>query len=153
MRAHIKKLQSKSEDTRKLIFLGTMVVSMSFVSFVWIYGLGVRFGNPEVKVQADEDIKPFKMFGDSVSSTLKNVSASVGSINMKKDLPSNTEKQIDLIPIDNTSQTSDNQIDLTPTDNTNQTQNEQIDLNSISTNTIQIPDKQIDLTPTDNTKQ
>lgn len=98
MRAHIKKLQSKSEDTRKLIFVGTMIVCMSFVSFVWIYGLGVRFGNPEVKQQADEDIKPFKLFGDSISSTYKNVSASVGKIKLNKDPVATPDKQVDLIP-------------------------------------------------------
>jgi len=136
MRAHIKKLQSKSEDTRKLIFAGTMIVCMSLVSLVWIYGLGVRFGNPEVKIQANEDIKPFKMFGDSISSTLKNVSASVGSIDMKKDLSSNSEKQGDLVPIDNTSQIQNEQTDLTPVNNTNQT-----------------PDKQADSIPIDNTNQ
>ncbi|MEI7688887.1 MAG: hypothetical protein WCI91_01740 [Candidatus Nomurabacteria bacterium] len=136
MRAHIKKLQSKSEDTRKLIFVGAMIVCMSFVSLVWIYGLGVRFGNPEVKQQADEDIKPFKLFSDSISSTYKSVSASVGKISLKQDPIVTTDKQIDLIPKDNTNQTQNEQVNLTPTDNT-----------------VQISDKQVDLIPVENTNQ
>lgn len=106
MRAYIKKIQSKSEDTRRLIFLGSMILCMSFVSFIWIYGLGVRFGNPEVKVQANEDIKPFKLFSNSLSSTLKNVSASVGNINLNKnkDTVVKPEKQINLIPVEYTNQ-------------------------------------------------
>ncbi len=104
MRAYIKKIQSKSEDTRKLIFLGSMILCMSFVSFIWIYSLGIRFGNPDVKVQANEDIKPFKLFGDSVSSTIKNVSASVGKINSNKDTVVKQERQIDLTPVENTNQ-------------------------------------------------
>lgn len=92
MRKYIKKLQSKSEDTRKLIFVGSLIVCMSFVSFIWIYNLGNRFGNPQVKEQANADIKPFKLFSNSISDTYKNVSASVGKIS----------PEIDLIPVENT---------------------------------------------------
>lgn len=104
MHSYIKKLQSKSEDTRKLIFIGSLAICMSLVGVVWIYGLGVRFSSPKVVVQSDEDIKPFKLFSNSISDTFKNISASVGSINTKKytttDASSQTEKQIDLIPVE-----------------------------------------------------
>ncbi|KKQ19460.1 MAG: hypothetical protein US34_C0021G0002 [Candidatus Nomurabacteria bacterium GW2011_GWC2_36_9] len=64
MRQYIKKLQAKDEGKRKQIFAGAMIVSMSIVGLIWVYGLGVRFGNPEVAVQANEDIKPFKLFSN-----------------------------------------------------------------------------------------
>ena len=107
MRAYVKKLQSKSEDTRKLIFVSSLIVCMSFVSFIWIYGLGVRFGDPEVKNQTNEDVKPFKLFGNSMSDAYKNVSASVGKISAKQDyIPQveDKEKQINLIPVEYSNQ-------------------------------------------------
>ncbi|MCX6753840.1 MAG: hypothetical protein NTV03_02170 [Candidatus Nomurabacteria bacterium] len=100
MRAYIKKLQSKSEDTRKLIFVGLLILCMSFVSFIWIYNLGTRFGNPEVVNQTNEDIKPFKLFSNSISDTYKNMSASVGKFTTNKE----EVKQIDLIPVETTNQ-------------------------------------------------
>jgi hypothetical protein len=100
MRAYIKKLQSKSEDTRKLIFVGLLILCMSFVSFIWIYNLGTRFESPEVVNQTNEDIKPFKLFSNSISDTYKNMSASVGKITTNKE----PEKQIDLIPVETTNQ-------------------------------------------------
>lgn len=108
MKEYIKKLQSKSEDTRKLIFLGSIILSMSFVSFVWVYNLGARFGNPKVAEQANEDIKPFKLFSNSISSTYKNMSASIGKApsidsEIKKE-EKKIEKQIDLIPVEYTNQ-------------------------------------------------
>ena len=100
MRAYIKKLQSKSEDTRKLIFVCLLILSMSFVSFIWIYNLGTRFADPEVVTQANEDIKPFKLFSNSISDTYKNMSASIGKITTNKA----EVKQIDLIPVETTNQ-------------------------------------------------
>lgn len=110
MRQYIKKLQAKEESKRKTIFTGLMIGSMSFVALVWAYSLGVRFGNPEVKVQADEDIKPFKLFSNSLSETFKDIGASVGkapssSDNEIKDIETKVEeKQIDLIPVEYTNQ-------------------------------------------------
>ena len=99
MRAYIKKLQSKSEETRKLIFTGLLIGSMSIVSLIWIYSLKDRFGSDEIQVQSSKDAKPFKLFGDSISSTFDNIKASVGNINFnsKKEEP---KKQIDLIPVE-----------------------------------------------------
>lgn len=108
MRQYIKKLQSKREDTRKQIFAGAMIVSMSIVGLIWVYSLGVRFGNPKVAVQANEDIKPFKLFSNTLSSTFQNIGASVGSAprasEVKKEEPvvQDSQKQIDLIPVENT---------------------------------------------------
>ncbi len=108
MRAYIKKLQAKDEDTRKRILVGSMIGSMAFVVFVWVYGLGVRFGNPEIRQQANEDIKPFKLFGNSLSNTYKNISASViksSSLETKtKEVEQKDQKQVDLIPVEYTNQ-------------------------------------------------
>ena len=108
MRAYIKKLQSKEEGARKRIFVGAMIGSMSVVTLIWVYGLGVRFGDPSIKVHANEDIKPFKLFGNSISDTYKNISASVGKApsvtNTVKEVDPKTEKQIDLIPVEYTNQ-------------------------------------------------
>lgn len=108
MRQYIKKLQSKDEDTRKVILVTTMIVCMSFVTFIWVYNLGARFGNPKVVEQANADIKPFKLFSSSLSDTYKNMTASIGKINNNtedKVVPEvKTEQQIDLVPVENINQ-------------------------------------------------
>ncbi|HAE36795.1 TPA: hypothetical protein DCX66_03490 [Candidatus Nomurabacteria bacterium] len=108
MRTYIKNLQKKEEGKRKQIFAGAMIVSMFFVGVIWIYGLGVRFGNPEVKEKTREDIKPFKLFSNSLSDTYSNVSASVGKASSKDTVKTETEqkdeKQIDLMPIEYSNQ-------------------------------------------------
>ena len=106
MRKYIKKLQSKSENTRKRILVGSLIISMSFVFLIWINGLGYRL-NKNTPTQTQENIKPFSMFEKLFSDTYTNISASVGKIssstkkerqparrNLKK------EKQIDLIPVE-----------------------------------------------------
>lgn len=108
MRAYIKKLQNKDEIVRKQIFAGLMIFSMFIVGFIWIYNLGGRF-DKKVKEQAREDIKPFKLFANSISSTYKNISASVGNVSIPKVEESTStqieekkveQKQIDLIVIE-----------------------------------------------------
>lgn len=104
---YIKKIQTKSEDTRKRILFFSMVFSMFIVGLVWLYSLGVRFDS-EVKEQAREDVKPFKMFSQSISDTYKNVQASVGKINStendhkEKSVEENIEQENDLklIPVE-----------------------------------------------------
>jgi len=104
MRQYIKKLQAKDEDTRKLIMVGSLILCMSFVSFIWIYNLGTRFGNPKVATQTNEDIKPFKLFSNSLSDTYKNISASVGKATVadeiKKETQVKEENKVDLIPVE-----------------------------------------------------
>ena len=108
MKAYIKKIQSKDEDIRKFIFVVSLIFCMAIVGFIWIYNLGTRFGNPKVAEQTNEDIKPFKLFTNSISDTYKNVSASVGkasnSIEGKKTETSTPDKKIDLIPVEYTNQ-------------------------------------------------
>jgi len=106
MRAYIKKLQSKSEDTRKQIFVGSLIVCMSFVGLIWISSLGYKFNNKENTAKTEEAIKPFALLKQSISDTYNNVTASVGNISSpKKDEPKTeekvgTQKQIDLIPVE-----------------------------------------------------
>lgn len=105
MREYIKKLQSKEEHIRKQIFTGAMVISLSLVGVVWVYGLGVRLGNPDIKTKASEDIKPFKLFSESFSDTYKDVSASVNKVKITKDkinedININSEKQIDVTAVE-----------------------------------------------------
>ncbi|MBK5215548.1 MAG: hypothetical protein JJE53_01930 [Candidatus Pacebacteria bacterium] len=104
MRTYIKKLQSKSEDTRKQILLGAMIVSMSLVAVIYIGSFSNNF-NEEKSLQAKEDIKPFSLFSKSISETYNNISASVGNITQEKEkieesIKKETEKQIDLIPVE-----------------------------------------------------
>ena len=105
MHPYIKKLQNKKEATRKQILTGVMIISMTFVVFIWIFNLDSRF-NSKVKSQAQNDIKPFQLFANSISSTYKNISASVGSIpNPDKVIKTITtnQKQIGLTVINNPS--------------------------------------------------
>lgn len=108
MRTYIKKLQAKDEIVRKQIFFALMVFSMAFVGFIWIYNLTDRFDN-KVKEQAREDVKPFKLFANSISGAYSNISASVGNVkkvkseelqkNEESDLVKKNEKQVDLIVV------------------------------------------------------
>lgn len=114
MRAYIKKLQEKDDDKKKQILFWFMFCSMSIVIFIWIYGLGVRFTKPSLKEQTKEDMKPFKIFSNSISDAIKGVGASVikapslkneTSINenvSNDDLIKEGEKQVDLIPVEHT---------------------------------------------------
>lgn len=95
MRTYIKKLQAKDEIVRKQIFFGLMVVSMAIVGSIWIYNLTDRFDS-KVKEQAREDVKPFKLFANSLSGTYENISASVGNI---KKLKNSEESKVDESPI------------------------------------------------------
>jgi len=106
MRAYIRKLQSKPEDTRKQILVGSLIICMSLVGFIWINSLGYKF-NKENSAKLQEDIKPFALFGQSISNTYNNVTASVGNISSslkKEEIKTveevKTEKQIDLIPVE-----------------------------------------------------
>jgi len=106
MRKYIRKLQSKSESTRKQILVGSLIVCMSFVGLIWVNSLGYKF-NKENSAKAQEDIKPFALFGQTISDTYNNVTASVGNISssLKKEEPKTVEKiknekQIDLIPVE-----------------------------------------------------
>ena len=68
MRTYIKKLQSKPEYIRKQILFGSLIVSMAFVSFIWIDSLGAKF-NKETSAQVEEDIKPFALFRKTITNT------------------------------------------------------------------------------------
>ncbi len=100
MSTYIKKLQSKSEASRKQMLTAWLLVSMSLVVFVWVYNLGDRFSNDATANKEQDVLKPFTLFANSVSQTYSDVSASVGSIksSIKKDRVE--EKQIDLIPVE-----------------------------------------------------
>jgi len=103
MREYIKTLQDKSENKRKQILVVSLIVSMVFVSSIWIYGLEDHFGaKPQAKAVSTTEEKPFALFGDSLTGTYKNLVASVGNISFakKKDLIT-PPKQIDLIVVDN----------------------------------------------------
>jgi len=49
MRAYIKKLQSKPEDTRKQILVGSLVVCMSLIGVIWVSSLSYKFSKESGK--------------------------------------------------------------------------------------------------------
>jgi hypothetical protein len=108
MHEYIKKLQSKSESTRKQILVGSLVIFMSFVCLIWVSSISGRLGSGQVAAKTEEDIKPFALFGQTIKDTYSNVTASVGNISatLKKEEPSIVEpkkeeqKQIDLVPVE-----------------------------------------------------
>lgn len=102
MRTYIKKLQSKPEHIRKQILFSSLIVCMAFVSFVWIGTFGHKF-NKENSVKTKEDIKPFALFGQTISNTYSNVKASVGNISLpikKDEIKKEEGKMIELIPVE-----------------------------------------------------
>lgn len=107
MRQYIKKLQSKPEHIKKQILVGSLVLSMFFVGFVWVSGLNSKFSQPK-PVVAEKTMNPFNVLKQSIGETYTNVTASVGNItSMKKQIEKEVQpkvendKQIDLIPVQN----------------------------------------------------
>jgi len=95
MRAHIKKLQSKSEQTRKQILIGSIIVCMSLVIFVWVSSLGHKF-NKETSTNTQEEIKPFAIFGQTIKDTVNDITTSTNKAPSAKE---ETDNQINLNPI------------------------------------------------------
>ena len=102
MYTYIKNLQNKEEITRKQILIGSLVVCMSLVGFLWISTLGSSFKKDDV-AKKQEDIKPFALLGQSISDTVGNVTASVGKIPALNKEVKKVEvgKQIEMIPVEN----------------------------------------------------
>lgn len=108
MKEYIKKLQSKPENERKAIVFWSLAVCMCLVCFIWVSGLGPKFNKEENASKREEAVKPFALFGQAVSDTYNNVTASVGNISIpkKEELKveevkeAKVEKQIDLIPVE-----------------------------------------------------
>jgi hypothetical protein len=105
MHKYIRKLQAKPEIVRKQILIGSMIVSMFFISLIWIGSIGSSF-KKEKTADTENVIKPFAMFKETISGTFNDIGASVGSIPsmLKQDssteAPVETEKQIDLSQIE-----------------------------------------------------
>lgn len=111
MRAYIKKIRSKSEDTRKGILVGTLIICMSLVVLVWVGTLGHSSKEKKASITTTEEaIKPFALFGQQISDTFKNISASVGNVSS---LPTQIEEQVQE-PIVKEDTETEQQIDLTP---------------------------------------
>jgi hypothetical protein len=111
MNSYIRNLQSKPVEVRKQMLVASLVVSMAFVGVVWVYGLTERFGNNSEDVateKKDNSLAPFKVFANSISNAYTNISASVGQISSKEntavDTPKTEQKQIELIPVEPSSQ-------------------------------------------------
>lgn len=105
MRQYIRKIQSKSENVRRQILIGSLIVSMSFVFIVWISSLGYKF-DKKVDQETEKEISPFSLFKKSMTETYDNLSASVGNVSKKEEIKEEiqVEKQIDLIPVENQSE-------------------------------------------------
>lgn len=76
---------------------------MVLVGAVWVYGLGYRFNNEVTPEKTAADVKPFALFGESISGAYHNISASVGNIEFNKPAApaQNTgERRIDVIPVE-----------------------------------------------------
>jgi len=107
MKEYIKKLQSKPEGERKVILFWSLAVCMCLICFIWVSSLGPRFSKEEDVSKMEESVKPFALFGQAVSDTYNNVTASVGNISIPKEelkveevKEAEVEKQIDLIPVE-----------------------------------------------------
>ena len=76
---------------------------MCLVVAVWMYSMGLLFTSKEVAAQADNSLKPFTLFANSISNAYNNVAASVGNIGSKKEVTTtSSKKQIDLIQVEHT---------------------------------------------------
>ena len=96
MNSYVKKLQSKTEESRKQILTFSLLICMSVFVFIWVYSLGDRF-NEKTSEQANNDLKPFKLFANSISNTYQNITASASDATTVKE--EENKKQIQLIPV------------------------------------------------------
>ncbi|ETB63842.1 TPA: hypothetical protein DIC38_02110 [Candidatus Nomurabacteria bacterium] len=105
MYKYIQKVKEKNESARKRVLAKWMFVSVFVVVGAWALTVSSRFNNSIVAKNEVEDNspKPFVLFKDSISSTYKNVLASVGNIEDLKDIKreiKGEEKMIELIPVE-----------------------------------------------------
>lgn len=100
MKDYIYKLREKPEHIRKQYMVIFLVMSMSVVLGVWIYGLTHRF-TTKTSSTIEEDIKPFALFGDSVKNTYSDVSASAADALkiVNTDLDKDSYKDKKMIPL------------------------------------------------------
>jgi hypothetical protein len=96
MHPYIKKLRSKPEHVKKSILFVALAVSMTLVFLIWSFNLNDRFEKQKVVEKSREDVKPFSMLIDSISSTIGNISKSVSSAPSIKEkvIESKTQEQI-----------------------------------------------------------
>jgi hypothetical protein len=99
MRKYIRKLQSKPKDYRKKVMVVAMCISMVLVVSVWVYDLSDDSKDVS-KDQVSDSVKPFKLFGNSISSAYQNITASVGNISSIKKQVDDGQKQVELIPVE-----------------------------------------------------
>jgi lipopolysaccharide export LptBFGC system permease protein LptF len=98
MYSYIKNLQTKTENTRKQILVGSLIVSMSFVFLIWVTTFGQK---SEAKIAKEtQEQKPFSLLSSSFSETYNNISASVGNISKNTKEKTKNEKVIELIPVE-----------------------------------------------------
>lgn len=89
---YFKNLRYRNKAVRQKAFTILMVISMVFVGAIWVFSLSSRF-NRKVKTQANNSLKPFKIFSNSLVKTYNNMTASVSKIpNPKKIIESVTNK-------------------------------------------------------------
>ena len=102
MHPYVKKLQNKPHHIRKQIRVGWTALFMAFVFIVWIFSLHQRFSSPSVAIQTQSDIKPFALFGNSIKSTVSDISASAAnapSLNPSSGTASNPAPSGKMIPL------------------------------------------------------
>lgn len=110
MRKYIKQIQQRSIEGRKQIFVITMIVLMSLVFIVWIFGLGYRFSsNNKKNIKEKETIQPFTILKNTFVDTYKNINESFLNIpkikidETKQEVNDDTSSQnnINLINVEN----------------------------------------------------
>ncbi len=98
-------MQDKPEHIRKQILVITLIISMSVVVLIWIGSIGYSFGHKKDVAKGKEAAQPFALLGQSITDTVKSISASVGSISSptvepKEEAVATKEQQIDLTPVE-----------------------------------------------------
>lgn len=104
MKDYIYKLRDKPEHIRKQYMVIFLVISMSIVCGIWIYSITGRFTS-QTSVSIDNDIKPFTLFGQSIKSTYKNVTASAAdAVKLKENIEDRANQKMIPLTVVNKSQ-------------------------------------------------
>jgi len=68
MKKIIHHLRKQPEEVRRHILHVTTVIAGIILLALWVYSLGTNLSNPETQAQVKEDLKPFSILKDKVTS-------------------------------------------------------------------------------------
>jgi hypothetical protein len=73
---HVNKIRRQPEHIRKSILHIIMAILAAILFMLWIYSLGTAMRNEDMKAKINQDIKPFSVIKDNITSQYNDISNS-----------------------------------------------------------------------------